>query len=269
MTPSFWTAYQYPLHQAIQVSDNKIVNAIPAHPPGTPARQVWLVDKYGQDLLIGRRACVELWAMDGKQMLKQAYHRWMYQMHVAKRHNDYLLIGSAGLDCLLLVDWDGQLRGEWWAHQDGLSAKLAAMDSPNWQTIQLTAWAPAPGSMHLNSANVEPDKTYLVTLCHSKTIVIVDVENGKSKSFVKTKHALPHDFQIDRRFNAPRMVYGCSEGLVVDEKLIVRAQYVKRVLQYGPDEYVVTCETGVIRCKENGTVIEWMTLPRPWCIVPY
>ena len=139
----FWTAFQYPLHQAALIDNGKIVATIPDHSSKTPARMVGPIAEWDdKHILIGRRSSVELWTKDGKNLVQQMTHPWIYGFHALQRYKDKILIGCAGPDCVVLLDWDGNVEWSWFAYKHGLSADIKGYpvpfgDNPNWAAFQL------------------------------------------------------------------------------------------------------------------------------------
>lgn len=273
----FWTAFQHPLHQAALVENGQVIRTIPDHPAKTPARMVGPIGRWDDDhILVGRRSSVELWTADGKDLVQQVYHPWIYGLHVVKRYEDCLLLGCAGPDCLILLDWDGNARWSWFAHSRGLSAKLDGYpvpfgEGPAWQSFQLTQNFKLPGSTHLNSANIEADGAVVATLCHSKTIVRAWPKIAGSQAMVlqKVGRHLPHDFQFDCRGDVPVGLYGCNQGVSREGDLIVEVDHVKRITQIGEKDYGISCEDACFICDRGGKIRDRVALPRPWHFLPY
>lgn len=273
----FWTAFQHPLRQAALVENGQVIRTIPDHPAKTPARWSEAIGRWDdRHILIGRRSSIELWTADGKTLVQQAYHPWIYGLHVVKRYKDYILVGCAGPDCVFLLDWDGNVAWSWFAHTQNLSAPLTGYpvpygQGPEWQAFQLTQSFGLPGSTHLNSANIEPDGSVIVTLCHSKTIVrVFPMSNLHSQIMQKAGRHLPHDFQIDRRNPKVQIaVYGCDQGVVRDGDVIADLDHVKRITQLGEKDYGISFEQGCCVCDRYGKIRERVTLPRPWHFLPY
>lgn len=272
----FWTAFQIPLRQAALIENGRVVRTIPDHPPKTRARMVDPIGPWDdKHFLVGRRNNIELWTLDGKTMVQSVYHPWLYGLHVVKRYGDFILAGCAGPDCVFLLDWDGNMKWSWFAHTQGLSAPLTRYPVPfgeglEWQAFQTTTEFMLPGSTHLNSANIEPDGSVLVTLCHNKTIVRVSpLKDQPGEVLQVVGRHLPHDFQLDHRGKYFIPVYGCADGFVHEGTLLIEAEYVKRITQLEKDRFAFSHETGIIVCDRKGSVHDRITLPRPWHCVPF
>jgi len=271
----FWTSFQYPLHQAALVDNGKVVRTIPDHAPKTPARMVGPIGRWDDDhILVGRRSSVELWTADGRDLVQQVNHPWIYGFHVVKRYQDYVLCGSAGPDCVFLLDWDGNVHGSWFAYKQGLSADIKGYPIPfgegtEWLAFQLTQNFKLKNSAHLNSANIAPDGEIFVTLCHRRKIVRVDPDTWQGK-VVDTTGDLPHDFQYDWRFSPGRKLVGLRKGLQTEGRWIFPEDTytcVKRITQAGDNLLAFTHETGAVLTGYNAKVLESVDLPRPWHVV--
>lgn len=281
VTMRFWTAFQAPLHQAALIENGKVVCAIPDHAAKTPVRMVGPIGAWDENhLLIGRRCSIEQWTADGKEMVRQVYHPWIYGLHVVQRYGDLLLLGCAGPDCAFLIDWEGTTHWSWFACKDRLSAPLSGFPVPFgegqvWAAFQLTRTFGLPGSTHLNSISVEPDLSLLVTLCYKQGLVklpvpVLGYQEHVSGKVVETTGHLRHDGQYDRRGGGKDLVVGLSGGISVNGNLLHehhKFPYVKRIVQFGEDEYLFTHDTGMIRCKRDGKVLDQVALPRPWHVV--
>ncbi len=273
----FWTAFQHPLRQAALVENGRVLRTIPDHPAKTPARWSEAIGRWDdRHILIGRRNSIELWTADGKDLVQQAYHAWIYGLHVVKRYKDLILVGCAGPDCVFLMDWDSNVKWSWFAHTQQLSAPLTGYPVPfgsgtEWQSFQLTQSFGLPGSTHLNSVNIQPDGTLIATLCHSKTIVQLfpEAPGVTGKVLQKVGRHLPHDFQFDCRGDVAVPVYGCDQGVAREGELIVEVDHVKRITQLGEKDYGVSCEDSCFICDRGGKLRERVVLPRPWHFLPY
>jgi len=269
----FWTALQYPLHQAILVDNGKIIRSIPDHSPKTLARMVGPIGEWDdKHILVGRRSSVEMWTKDGVEMVRTVTHPWIYDFHVLQRYQDGLLLGCAGLDCVLIMDWEGKVSWSWFASKHGLSADLKGYPVPfgegqEWQAFQLTQNFVLPGSTHLNSVRFDTDDTFYATLCHSRKAIRVRIGQDEPIDITSIAEELPHDYQIDKRINAP--VVGHAKGLSVNGRTLFEAKdrHVKRVYPLGKDAYIFTHEKGVAVVDVNNKVHQDITVPRPWHVV--
>jgi len=250
----FWTAYQFPLRQAIKVVEGKVAQCIPDHPPQTPARWVAAVGAHKGDLLVGRKASVERYKLDGSLLIDSIYHPWIW-------------------------DEAGNTKWEWWAWEDGYGPEPVMVKGEDWQSIQTTApdQVTVSHSPHLNSAN--PDEGgIIVTLLRAQRVLFLDtnVSKPKSRSITYYKNRDLHDFKYDRRGPTPILVGGVTEGVYIDGKVHVlhpeaeggknleRWGHVKRVNLYEDDKYTVTYETGVAVMDRSGRVLSNVPLPRPF-----
>lgn len=275
----FWTAYQEPLRQAVKIDAGKALQAIPDHPPKTPARWVTCVGEHKGDLVVGRKASVERYKIDGSEFIDSIYHPWIWGLHVVGSYNGHILIASSGIDVCFLMDENGNMKWSWWAWKDGYGPEPVMVKEERWQSVQLTS--PDQGttkdSPHLNSAN--PDEGgIIVTLLRPKKVLFLDtnVSDPKSKEVTDFTNNNLHDFKYDRRGSTPILVGGVTEGVFIggkihrlhpeaqDVKKLYKWGFVKRVSLYEDDKYLVTYETGVAVMDRAGRVLSNIALPRPF-----
>lgn len=278
----FWTAYQCPLCQAVKVENGKVTQLIPDHPPQTPVRRVAAVGEYKGNLLLGRKAHIECYTMDGSQLISSIYHPWVWGLHVVGSCNGHILVASSGIDVCFLMDEAGNTVWSWWAWKDGYGPEPDMLKSPDWQTMQMTA--PDQGtravSPHLNSAN--PDEGgIIVTLLRAGKVLFLDtsVSEPKSQEISGIKGSNLHDFKFDRRGGKTALIGGVRDGVYIDGKVypvhtdavknLAAYGHIKRVTPYEDDKYLVTYETGVAVMDRAGRVLSNITLPRPFNTVVF
>ena len=273
MLKAFWTMYQQPLCQAAYICGGVEQKAIPARPAKTPARQVWSIGEWENKLLVGRRNSVEMWDPATMTLERQVYHRWLYTLHVSEIYNGLLLVGCAGLDVALLLDWDGNVHWEWWAWEDGYAQKPDALEQPDWVTTQLTQqWQP-DSSCHLNSINVEPNGELLITLMKAKKVVRVSTAKSHPKSSVEfdaddSKYKHIHDFKYDDVHGKRAPVFGCENGLWLDGQRLLTDTWpwIKRIRRLPDGSYAVTSYAGVGVCTPTGRIVTAYKVPVPFGI---
>lgn len=287
----FWTAYQEPFRQAAKVEEGKVTQLIPDHPPQTVARWVACVGEHKGDLLVGKKAAIERYKMDGSEFIDSIYHPWIFGLHAVGSYNGLILVVSAGLDVCFLMDERGAEKWSWWAYKDGFCPEPVIVKDPSWPAVQATApyYEPMKTSSHLNSGN--PDKNgIMVTLMRSKKVLFLDtnVSDPKSREIMSGLDAM-HDFKYDYRGPKPILVGGVSDGVFIDGKVYTlhdppvrkspygdalvkwRSMYgfVKRVNLYENDKYLVTYESGVAVMDRSGKILSNIALPRPFNTVVF
>lgn len=264
----FWTSYQAPLRQAAKIENGKMMTVIPEKPPQTPVRWIFSVGKYKEDLLIGRKASIERYSMDGSKIISSIYHPWIWGLHSASEYMGNILVTCSGIDLCFIMNEEGTTLWEWWGWKDGYSKEPVMLKKPDWQQRQLSEddHKSMDGSQHLNSAN-EDEGRILVTFYYSKVVLALDpnVSNPKSEVVARISEEGPHDFKYDRRDKTPILVGGVKRGFYINGKIYeAGGAFVKRVVLYEEDKYLVTYDKGVSVMDRGGNILESMSLPRPF-----
>lgn len=265
----FWTAFQDPLHQAALIDNGKIVRTIPDHAPKTPVRFVHIVGEFKDKLVITRRSDHQIWSIDGKTQELQLYTPYVYAPHWVGELEGCVLAGSGGLDVVYTLDLNGKITWEWWlcAHSKRPVDFRSFMSSAEWLDYQLSRRLPEDRMCGLNSIHKCDDGRIMVTMMKMNAGILldpgtsIDVRVSKWLPSLIVRHAFPHDIQIDPRNG--RLVYGSKEGLVIDEEIVLRCEFVKRVRPVDGG-YLITHEKGVVVTDMDGKERQSIGLPRPF-----
>lgn len=263
----FWTLLQEPLFQAALVENGKIVRTIPDHPPKTPVRFIAVVGEYKDKLILSRLTDHQIWSLDGKTHEYQLYTPYVYSAHWVGEFNGFVLAGSGGLDVTYLMDFDGNIVWEWWMcdHSERPEDFRSLMKRDDWLAYQTNRRLPDARICGLNSIHKQGDGSILITMMRINTGICLVPGSpsvpGPYTSLVTTKHAFPHDIQIDQRNS--RLVYGAQAGLIIDEEVALPCAFVKRVKQI-EGGYIITYESGAVITDMDGKEKQFIPLPRPF-----
>ena len=261
----FWTSMQLPICQAAFVEGGKIVQTIPTNSPQTPARQITQVGEWDGKLMIGRRFSIELWDPAAPQQLRSVYHKYMYGMHCLKRWRDKILVCSGQIDVIFLIDWDGKIHWEWWAHKHGLTSRCEALDRPDWPVVQTSfGLVDKPDSTGMNSVHPLNDEEILVTFHRLRKVGRINI-SGKMTLLggVPDIPAL-HDYQFDPDDGST--IYGHNDGIRTCKKDVPGYTFVRRIRCLGNGEYLFAHNEGMTIINQVGKKLEHAPVPRPFDI---
>lgn len=259
----FWTALQEPLSQAAFVIDGQITRCIPERSPRTPARKVYCVGEFDGNLVVGRRNHLELWKADGSELLASLYHPLIFDLHEVQQYRDLFLVACAAIDCIFLMDQDGQTKWTWWAHQEGYCPRVPEVDRSDWKTIQITSKKRnfVARECHLNSARIFGEEALVSLMLKG---VILSVPLGGQRSTQLEAAGTDATIHSPIRTASGSLAYGCQGGMRLPDRLVEGFEWVKRVYEVDPGTFLFTHESGVTQVDSSGTVQEIAVLPRPF-----
>ena len=265
----FWTTLQEPLSQAALIEDGKIIKLIPETPSNTPVRKVGCVARYKDKLIIGKRNSFELWDFDGKELLQTLYSPLIYGLHEVNQYQDDIIMCCTTIDGIFRLDWDGNVKWKWFAHQHGFCPDAKLLDDPNWQTMQLTQSISPPNSSHINSCRVHGNKV-LVSLMKNNKAIEIEIDKQDYKVVISDfPHGLHSPVIIDNE-----LCYATMDRIVLGKKVIdynyaTKEGYlwVKRIVEHD-DKIFFSHESGISYVfKNKKDKVYDIPLPRPFGIV--
>ena len=262
----FWTTLQEPLSQAALIEDGKIIKLIPENPSGTPARKVYCVSRYKDNLVIGRRNSIELWDFEGNELLHTIYSPLIYGLHEINQYQEDLIVCCTSLDVVFRIDLEGNVKWKWFAHEHDFCPDPKLLDDPNWQTIQLTKSISPKYSSHLNSCRVHGNKVLISLMKNKKAL---EIEIGKQQFNVILSN-IPEGLHSPVIIN-DELCYATMDQLVIGNK-IIKYDYekkegylwVKRIVEH--DGKIFFSHENAISCIEKDKIKD-IILPRPFGIV--
>jgi hypothetical protein len=158
------------------------------------------------------------------------------------------------------------MHWEWWLcdHSNRPEDFRPLMNRQDWLDYQISRRLPEERLGGFNSIHKGPNGTLLVTLMKIRAVVqltpFANVSGFGEKSG-SVHHEFPHDIQLDERTG--KLVYGAKAGFIIDEKVVLPCEFVKRIRQI-EDGYIITHEKGVVVTDMDGKEKKSIPLPRPF-----
>jgi hypothetical protein len=133
---------------------------------------------YVSDLEGGNIFQVDIENEPGK-LLKRISHPYLNDIHSLERTKRGLLVTASGTDCILELDFDGNLLWEWWAVEHGYSMTPSGKErtSGRGQEHRDIYYHTRYQTTHLNCANIQDpgeERFVLCTLFHQGQLIRID-----------------------------------------------------------------------------------------------
>ena len=257
----FWTSIVWPIAQAQHWNGKEIDKAIPNHPPQTPARHVCCVSEFNSDLIIMKRANIERWTPDGKELKWTFYSKLFYSTHCVYQYKDCLILIASGIDLILMIDQKGNIVWEWWGYKNGLCEEPTFINKPDWQIIQLSLEAPkVEKNLHLNSGYIS-GSDFIACSLKRKSLFRIPIGGQGYTIEAETTEGCHSPIPSGDGF-----IYGDKEGIMCGSKRLLKGfQWVKTIRET-KSGFFFTHMAGVTKTDKNWNVIETISLPHPFTL---
>lgn len=267
MSLRFWTTLQN-RKQAVYVKDGKIIRAIPDHPPKTIARRAAVVTEYKGKLALVRQASFELWSRTTLECFTSFPHYLIYTPHDLMQVGDDILICSSGLEMFFLMDIEGNVKWEWWGHENGVGAKNRFFSRSDWEINQVTSDLCAPPiekAAHFNSIWMSAkDKFITAALRKQKVIEITIGQQGYDLVAEVDEEGCHSPFLHGKN---KTLIYGTEKGIQVGSRRVMKQYgWVKYVRPF-EDGFAFAHESGVATADAKWKLKENVRLPMPYKFV--
>jgi len=219
------------------------------------------VGEYNNTLVLLKHSSFAQWDKEGETIIQEFYNKYIYGPHRIVQFGENLLICASALDLFFLMDIEGNVKWEWWGHENGIGAKPDFFFKEDWTAKHVTsdlARIPTDVTAHFNSIWLNGEK-FLTSALQKRRIIEIAVNKPGFEHIAFTEQGLHAPM-----YNDGTLVYGTNFGLMVgDKKVLPQFRWVKFVKKIKTG-FAFTHERGVVFVDENWEIMEEVSLPRPF-----